>query len=421
MSNPQYDFETGQLDPSYPAGWDSQCNLVAVMPRHSQPTTSQHAADGQPTAPDAKRQKTDSEQKGTAGSVEPKAGGGSWRHYKPYIVSTFTFDTTSPPLLRDATAMAGRIDVPGKPPVWKEPTLPLSIAVRKGKGGSQQVNKPPLSVLMHVANRAGHLVDCQPLPHPTAEAGSSLTFVAYRNSLRSLLDARKPSWRIDVQRVGSVVLLRRHLDYATEETEDVGHQFERMCTEASTDEESEKRGWRGLIAGCVGDHMLLTSSEIDAVKRDDSADSSAPPWRLDQLVELKTAWKSLAPGKLKDKLKSYWLQSWLGGVSAVRLGLKSNAAGGGSDVVIDEVRRVDVSSMAGEEWKDGCMERLRRMLAWLGEAVREGAVYKLVRERKDGGGEWQVALYEIVGGKDAWPIWSGSTAETASTTAAAAK
>ena len=403
MANPQYDFETGQIDPAYPANWDADCKLIALMPSHSKPT--QPAVEDSAEA-EAKRHRADKEELVAAGGGEK--GDGGWRDYKPYIVSTFTFDTTSPPLLRDAATLPSRIDVPGMPPVWKQPTLPLHIKVKRERAGGQQVHKPPLSVLMHVANQAGCLVDGQPLPHPTAADGSSLTFVAYRNSLRSLLDARKPTWRIDVQRVKGVVLLRRHLDYAWEEGEDVGHQFERMCTEPNSGADSEKRGWRGLIAGCVGQHMLLTSSEIDAVKRDDSDTSITinASWELRHLVELKTAWKSLAPVKLKDKLKSYWLQSWLGGVPAVQLGLKSNAAGGGADVVIDELRQIDVSTMASDDWKNGCMERLQRMLAWMGEVVQEGVVYKLVRERKDGSGEWQVALYEIVGGKDRWPIWT---------------
>ena len=405
MDNPQYDFETGQIDPSYPANWDSDCTLVALMPRHNQPA---QPAETDSNEVDAKRQKADKDES-IVSEAEQDSGSGGWRDYRPYIVSTFTFDTTSPPLLRDATRLASRIEVPGTPAVWKQPTLPLHIKVKKERGSGQQVNKPPLSVLMHVANKAGCLVDGQPLPHPTAPADSSLTFVAYRNSLRSLLDARKPTWRIDVQRVGRVVLLRRHLDYAWEEGEDVGHQFERLCTEPADSGEDEKRGWRGLIAGCVGKHMLLTSSEIDAVKRDDgdSTDLAAHSrWELRQLVELKTAWKSLAAGKLKEKLKSYWLQSWLGGVPAIQLGLKSNAAGGSADVVIDELRQVEVSGMASDEWKDGCMQRLRRMLTWLADVVQEGAVYKLVRERKDGSGEWQVALYKVVGGKDTWPIWA---------------
>ena len=410
MANPQYDFETGQIDPSYPANWDTDCKLIALMPRHTQPN--------QPAQSDPS---TDADSKDEV-AVGGGEGVGGWRGYQPYIVSTFTFDTTSPPLLRDTAILPSRIDVPGTPAVWKQPTLPLRIEVKEDKGG-QHVTKPPLSVLVHVSNQAGFLIDGQPLPHPTATDDSSLTFVAYRNSLRSLLDARKPSWRIDVQRVRGVVLLRRHLDYAWEESEDVGHQFERLCTEPSTGGEGEKRGWRGLVAGCVGKHMLLTSSEIDAVQRDDSnTATTGGQWELRQLVELKTAWKSLAPAKLKDKLKSYWLQSWLGGVSTIQLGLKSNAAGDSTDVLIDELRRVDVASMASEQWKDGCMERLRRILSWLGEVVQEGVLYKLVRERKDGSGEWQVALYEIVGGTESWPIWSvGAANESKSATAAAAK
>ena len=411
MDNPRYDFETGQIDPSYPTKWDSECKLVALMPPHSKATQPTEEKDDSNGEADAKRHRADKAEAVVASSDGDSSGG--WRDYKPYIVSTFTFDTTSPPLLRDAAKLSSRIEVPGTPAVWKQPTLPLHIKVSKDKGG-QQVNKPPLSVLMHVAKQADCLVDGQPLPHPTAADGTSLTFLAYRNSLRSLLDARKPSWRIDVQRVKGVVLLRRHLDYAWEESEDVGHQFERMCTETTTGGEGERRGWRGLIAGCVGKHMLLTSSEIDAVKRDDSSENTANgTWQLRQLVELKTAWKSLAPAKLKDKLKSYWLQSWLGGVPAIQLGLKSNAAGGSADVVIDELRQVEVASMATDEWKDGCMARLRRMLAWLGETVKEGVVYKLVRERKDGNGEWQVALYEIVGGKDRWPVWTQPQADEA--------
>ena len=393
LDDPHYDFETGQTDPKYPIGWDRSCTLVASLPSIPTPPTPPHTED----EPPAKRAKG-------SGSADPP----SWRDYHPHVLGTFSLDlsglSSSPPL-RYTASLTPRILTPGVVPHYQAPRLPLHIQPAP-HSQRQRVVKPPLSTLLHVAHRAGHLLDGAPLAQEGEEGeGQGLTFVAYRNSLQSVLDGRGPTWRVDVQRWGRVVLLRRCLDYSWEDGGDVGHQFEKACrkgTPEGKEDDGGESGFRALVAGSVGRHTLVTSCEVDAVEGAEGK-VEGEGLQVAQLMELKTVNKGVEARKLRDKQKGWWLQSFLGGIGRIKMGLKEQRDSGQVDIA--EVKDLQVDGLVGEGEKRRVMGKLDGVLRFLEEKVEEGKVYKLVRERKAGQEGYQVALYEIVGGMDAWPVW----------------
>ena len=391
----RYDFETGQTDPHYPVGWDDDCVLVARFeyPPSDPPTDrapeEQRDADDEPTEPSNKRAKTAAE-----------GDAALWTAYKPRVLGTFSLDLSnldaSPPLRYTAT-LVPRIITPGVAPMYSAPTLPLRISTHgsRGKGSSSRVTKPPLSTLLHVAQRSGLLVGGAALP-----GCEGLTFVMYRHSLQSMLEARAGAWRVDVQRCGRVVLLRRFLDYSWEEVNDVGHSFEKACTQDPPGE-GERSGFRALITGHVGPHTLVTSCEIDAVQPPPPSPSS--PLTVAQLLELKTAFAAPPAGRVNAKTRAWWVQSFFGGVQRVLLGVKKDAGAGVVDVA--EVRELKVDDMAAEEDKAAVMRRLHALLSFMHDAVEEGRLYKLVKEKLPEGTGYRVALHEVRGGLDTWPVW----------------
>ena len=425
IDDPHYDFETGQIDPAYPTGWDADCRLVTTLDAVN--STRPLRADSSGTEAAAAEEGREAEEaKLSPASPSSPSSAVSWRSYCPLLLGSFTFDTSmtaSSPPLRHFPSILHRIATPGVAPVFREPELPLVVPVSQSQG-RRQVTKPPLAVLLHVAHRHEKLLAGASLvPHFSSSSNSpaGLTFVAYRNSLRSVLESREPSWRVDVQRWGECLLLRRHLDYSWEETEDVGHRFEAACTHSAAeqtvegdegDDGEDRRGFRGLVAGRVGRHLLVTSSEIDAVSA-----QAASQLRLSDLLELKTAFAGLSHGKWREKLKSYWLQSFLGGVQTVTVGLKQRTGSADSPAIsIAELRQEAVDGLASEAYKDAQMQRLSALFDLLAERVEEGRLYKLVREeaeqeQAEGSAQgrprrgYRTALYEIVGGAEKWPIW----------------
>ena len=417
----RYDYETGQIDPHYPVAWDSTCTLIALLeqppashapPTPSTPSTSSPTVHPAPSSNDAsvpsspiptpaKRLKLDdADAKADPTSSSPPRS--EWEEYRPWVLGTFSLDLTqldtSPPL-RYTSTLTPRILTPGIPPLYREPTLPLRMRPPPPSGRRVRVIKPPVSTLLHVAHRHHLLQAGAPLP-----GCDGLTFVAFRHSLQCMLDGRSSTWRVDVQRWGRVVLIRRYLDYSWQEPADFGHQFEAACTEGGGE-----GGFRVLVAGHVGRHSLVTSCEVDAVAPPLPAEGA--PLHAAQLMELKTVMADVAGRKLKEKQRGWWMQAWLGGVGSVQMGMKVRLEGG--EVEVREVREVKVDGMVGEAEKAKVTGKLRALLQLLEERVVEGRLYKLVREKRSVQEGHQVALYEVVGGMDSWPVWKEQGVESA--------
>src|SRR6185437_14320596 len=108
----------------------------------------------------------------------------------------------------------------------KPPIAALIMAIRAAgqslpfDTNTSQQTTPPLSSSSSLS----------PLSSPTKD--DHVTFVAFRHSLRQLLLERASQlYRVDVQRIGSVILLRRYLSYQWHNKLDEGHQFEIACTQ----------------------------------------------------------------------------------------------------------------------------------------------------------------------------------------------
>ena len=408
MKEQRYDFETGQTDPRLPIGWDSNATLIARFEQpqisHALPTaatSSPTLASGPssdasltPSSPHpAKRIKVNDSAGSDVGGSAGQPPSPTWSSYQPRVLGTFSLDLAqldSSPPLRYTSTLLPRIITPGSAPLYREPTLPLCLKPAPSSGGVRVV-KPPVATLLHVAHRQQLLQDGAPLPDCVG-----LTFVAFRHSLQCMLDGRSAVWRVDVQRWGRLVLLRRCLDYSSQDPADIGHLFEAACTTGGGE-----GGFRVLVAGHVGRHSLVTSCEIDAVTPplpEGGAALSAA-----QLLELKTVMADVGAKGLRDKQKHWWLQCWLAGIAAVKMGLKVRLEGG--EVEVREVKEVPVDGLASVREKEKVWGKLSAMLTFLGDAVQEGRLYKLVRERKEGQEGHHIGLYELEGGMDTWPVW----------------
>jgi len=220
------------------------------------------------------------------------------------------------------------------------------------------------------------------LPTPAPVSPFSLPsrptrFISYRNNFRKLFN-RHDYWRVDLQRVGETIFMRRHLTYDHVNPFDAGHLFEQACKESSVlaamaaahgggklqqrrHEDSTTHPYRAIVQASFQEFELLTSIEIDLykkppnVKPDASAiaaaidavrpvasssssstttsktavSSSLPPAPLfpaDPLscfLELKTVRKIRWD---RAKKSDVWIQTWLGGVPWAVVGYKTETS-----------------------------------------------------------------------------------------------
>ena len=193
----------------------------------------------------------------------------------------------------------------------------------------------------------------------SSSSSTPLRFVSYRNNFRKFFN-RKEFWRVDLQRVGNTIFLRRYLNYNYVNPFDVGHLFEQACKAdnviaamaeangvsdvvttkyaaagfakkeglklrdlaAAHKEDSTTHPYRAIVHTKLREFELVTSIEIDLCQKDPSSAAAADPSDpLSTFLELKTVPKHRWT---LQKKADVWVQTFLGGVPRTIVGLKED-------------------------------------------------------------------------------------------------
>lgn len=414
------------------SGWDANTTLTAVFedeppeqPQEKKDKEEVAAADEEEDGPPRKKSKQETKSgavvvAATAAAAAPV--GRLHESYRPRFVSSFSWlperdslrkasvDHLDPSSVLAYTA--SRMVQPGAPYAYLQPPLPLVF--RPNLKGFE-VDKPGIVALIMAARVAGvtfeessgsssgsaaapavaaaeadesasakvkkekkkrkknPATDAAAFTVPPGSPNSSeprIRFVSYRNNFRKFFN-RRDAWRVDIQRVGRSIFLRRHLNYNYVNPFDVGHLFEQACKESNVlqavaashgigaakaalkahgrKEDSTTHPYRAVVAAELNEFDLLTSIEIDLYQKHnataaaaasaaeaspasaaDAASSSGPSYTvpsgvsfpanpLDCFLELKTVKKQRWD---KAKKSDVWVQTFLGGVTKTIVGYK---------------------------------------------------------------------------------------------------
>lgn len=330
--------------------------------------------------------------------------------YRPTFLTSFSWlpknenDSTPSDNVSSAKEVieecAKRMCSPGLVSVYRKPELPLFLYPSKK---FVDVDKPPLLALMLATRAAGFPLDLTQSTSSSSSSSSStpLTFVSYRNNWRKIL-SRSQGWRMDVQRIGGVIYVRRFLHYTAVQAQDVGHLFEESCTSdyAQVNEQGKQikklssvsHPYRAVVSAQVGEFRVITSVEVDVAQPSTPSSSSSSP--LASFIELKSS-KKQAWGHIKRR--DTWIQSVLGGVSTIVLGnkvegskaveelMKNHASNSTSTtdirgcVAIDQIQQLATDRLISVETKEKCFTLFHRVLTFLSKHVKEGKVYTVLR------------------------------------------
>jgi hypothetical protein len=423
------------------SGWDAHTTLTAVFedepPEQPQEKkdkeTEEQAEAEEEDGPPRKKSKQESASSSALVVAATPAAARLHESYRPRFVSSFSWLPENDSLRKasvdhlDPSSVlaytASRMVQPGAPYAYLQPPLPLVF--RPNQKGFE-VDKPGIVALIMAARVAGVTFEEGSAAAPqsaaaVAEADESasaksakkekkkrkkdssasstasadipppsstgdeprIRFVSYRNNFRKFFN-RRDHWRVDIQRVGRSIFLRRHLNYNYVNPFDVGHLFEQACKESNViqavaaahgvgagqagagkggfkarKEDSTTHPYRAVVAAELKEFDLLTSIEIDLYQKHNAtaaaaasaaeaspaaasaavavADSSSsspgytvpsgvsfPPNPLDCFLELKTVKKQRWD---KAKKSDVWVQTFLGGVTKTIVGYKTEHRG----------------------------------------------------------------------------------------------
>ena len=323
-----------------------------------------------------------------------------WQRYSPTQITSYQWERHplvprhSSGLVTHLHSIFSNIVTPGTLGVYSTPTTPLSLTLTT-TGGSTRTKrhsvKPPfLAMLMGIelANPA--------LLSSVESKDAPVTFISHRHSLKKMLtaDNGKP-WRVDVQRVGNVIYMRKYQDYKEGDLNSIGRQFEAACATNSTD--GERLEYRSIMRGTIGRFNLITSSEIDMcsqpARRDDEKNDNHRTY-----IELKTA--MVGSRSQLFKMKTYFVQSFIGGVPNVVFGYHSRD----QPSLITNIELVDTDTLIDDAEKNKLFNRLHTILSFIADHVEPGMVYALVQQKVSLQSKAEIALYKVDTGFDTFPI-----------------
>ena len=221
-----------------------------------------------------------------------------------------------------------------------------------------------------------------------------VTFISHRHSLKKMLaaDDGKP-WRVDVQRVGNIIYMRKCQDYREDDLNSIGRQFEAARATNRTD--GQMLEYRSIMSGTIGRFKLITSSEIDMcsqpAQRDDEKNDNHRTY-----IELKTA--TVGSRSQLFKMKTYSIQSFIGGVPRVVFGCYSRD----QPSLITNIESVATDTLIDDAEKNRLFNRLHTILSFIADHVEPG-VYALVQQKVSLQSKAEIALYKVDNGFDTFP------------------
>lgn len=321
-----------------------------------------------------------------------------WQRYSPTQITSFQWERHplvpqhASGLVTHLHSIYSNIVTPGTLGVYSTPATPLHLTATGDNTTTKRHSvKPPfLAMLMCIEMINSALLSS------VESKGAPVTFISHRHSLKKVLaaDDDKP-WRVDVQRVGNVIYMRKYQDYKEEDLNTVGRQFEAAC--ATNRADGETLEYRSIMSGTVGQFKLITSSEIDMC--------SEPPQGDDEkndnhrtYIELKTA--TMGSRSQLFKMKTYFIQSFIGGVPRVVFGYYSRD----QPSLITNIESVNTNALVDDTEKNTLFNRLHTILSFIADHVRPGTMYALVQQKVTLQSKAEIALYKIDNGFDTFPI-----------------
>lgn len=180
--------------------------------------------------------------------------------------------------------------------------------------------------------------------------------VTYRNNLNKIGTApyeNRDDWELDCALVGKTVFLdiRKTREDSTDPAQQLfmyyGYRFESVCTGQSEEPVNANSEFCSISRLRIANHRILLASEIDCSSS--QPDKSGNP--LNGYIELKTM-KAIESDRAlsnmyRHRFLKFWLQSYLGGVPTIVLGIRSE---GGELLHVKRLRTHDLPREARQHF-----------------------------------------------------------------------
>ncbi|CAF4565686.1 unnamed protein product, partial [Rotaria sp. Silwood2] len=255
--------------------------------------------------------------------------------YSARVRAAFNLEWNLPQDYRNINAYDRCIAIPPKIPYYKEPN---QDAIFSSRLPNQRIPQPEYTSLLSLLIAAGR---------NDINIGQ-YNIISERNSLRKIA-MNNENYVVGVQKFASTLFLRRY-DRRIVGMNDFGHRFEQMCTP----DYHLKANYYQLIEGRFGNLTMLIKAETDAICK-----------RNEEAIELKCRSNSDIQ---KDVKHQYWLQAFLGGVTTIVVGHRSNDR---PLRLIGNVQNHIVVDMIDNEEKNKILNRLYQILHFLSAQVLE--------------------------------------------------
>lgn len=201
-----------------------------------------------------------------------------YESYIPRVLNSCSTHYTMPHDPLDIEAFLCVVVIPGMTPSFKQPTLPKRLPSVKKKNFSIEPQYPSLIPLLMTAKFSR--IDIK-----------RYDVVCQRNSIRKIA-ANDEDFVISVVRFNATLFLRRFAKNRVRNKNDVGFQFEDICTV----KQRRKFDYNQLTEGQIGENRILMMGEVDAIRTENG-----------DAIELKSKKSNVTN---QDKAH-WWLQSYL--------------------------------------------------------------------------------------------------------------
>ncbi|CAF1198137.1 unnamed protein product, partial [Rotaria sp. Silwood1] len=279
--------------------------------------------------------------------------------YSARVRAAYNLEWNLPQDYRNINAYDRCITIPPKIPYYKEPNQDTLFPSRLP---NQRIPQPEYTSLLPLLIAAGR---------NDINIGQ-YNIISERNSLRKIA-MNNENYVVGLQKFGSTLFLRRY-DRRIVDMNDFGHRFEQMCTP----DYHLKANFYQLIEGRFGNLTMLITAETDAICK-----------RNGEAIELKCRSNLDIP---KEIMRQYWLQAFLGEVTTIVVGHRSNDR---PLRLIGNVQNHKVVDMIDNEEKNKILNRLYQILHFLSAQVLENEVYLFSRRIDQQTAKRQLYLYKV--------------------------
>ncbi|CAF1360293.1 unnamed protein product [Adineta steineri] len=276
--------------------------------------------------------------------------------YLPNVLGSFNLIKPLPSDPKNIIDYDRCVRIPPQTPYFHKPELYSMFPRRSRRPRHHPPEYSSLLPLLIAAKRNNVAVD-------------QFDIVSERNSFRKIA-MNKGDYVISVMKFGSTLFLRRH-DDKRGEWNNVGQQFERMCTPGY-----HRIGtYNQLIEGHIGNLRTIIVAETDAISIEDG-----------KAIELKCR----SNQQIKDRHDS-WIETFFGGVETIFVGCRSNS----EPPQLLSIEPHPASTMIGDQNKKATLAHLYRVLRFLLVNVETNGTYLFSRHYDQRIGKKGLYLYKV--------------------------